>query len=308
MGAGAWEYWLQRGHRRYFLSRLRARVSRPPYKRLPPLVVNGLPKGGTHLLARCVVVLGGIQRFDFFLHRKTASELNLSPVSKEGDGVPLGIGEPTLILRTGVERALASLWVGEFALGHIPHSPEFEDLLKRHGLRMLLILRDPRDVAVSLVHHIVSSPENRLHEYFTRVLRTPEERLLAAITGVERGKAEGAEWSASIGDQVRSVLPWLSASLACVTRFERLVGSEGGGSQEAQQTEIERIARHVGLSLTPDQTQSVASQLFGQGSPTFRRGQIGSWKEAFHDEHKAACKRAAGRELIELGYERDLNW
>lgn len=76
---------------------------------------------------------------------------------------------------------------------------------------------------VSLVPHITSHPENPLHEYFNRVLRTPE-------------------------------------------------------------------------------------ALFGQGSPTFRRGQIGSWKENFTAEHKTALKRVAGQELVAPGCERDLDW
>lgn len=293
---------------RLLARRVRARLARRPYGRPAAAVVNGFPKGGTHLLARCVTLLGGVQRVDFFFHGKMGEELRLPPVPAGGEGIPQGIGEPTLISREGVERVLSSLWAGEFAVGHIPHSSSFEELLQNHRVRMLFILRDPRDAAVSLVHHITSHPENRLHEYFTRGLRSFEERLLAAIEGVESARPPGGERLGSIGERLRSVQPWLAAPMTCTTRFERLVGPEGGGSVEAQQGEIETIARHLALSLTPEENQAVASQLFGQGSPTFRRGQLGAWKESFKAEHKAAFKRVAGQELVALGYERALNW
>ncbi|MBI4467141.1 MAG: sulfotransferase domain-containing protein [Acidobacteria bacterium] len=300
-----WREWLRP---RRLLRRLRTRLFPPPYGVPPPLVVNGFPKGGTHLLVRCVTVLGGQQRFDFFLYRKMERQLGLAPVSEGGDGIPLGIGEPTLVAAEEVERRLGSLVRGEFAAGHIPYSEALARVLERHGLRMLLILRDPRDVCVSLVHHIKSRPENRLHDYFTRTLKSDEERLLATIVGVEAAKTRDGVRLGDIGERLDSATPWMKLPFCSATRFERLVGPEGGGSAEAQQAEIRRIAGHLGLSLSVQQIESVAGKLFGQGSVTFRRGEIGGWRESFTAEHKAAFKRVAGKQLAALGYEGDLSW
>ena len=308
MAGHGWERWRQRVRPRLFLRRLSARLARPTYGRLPAAVVNGFPKGGTHLLVRCVAVLGGVQRQDFFLHYKTGEELNLPPVPAGGEGIPQGIGEPRLIPREGIERVLSSLWAGEFAVGHIPYSSGFEELLQGHRLRMLFILRDPRDAVISLLYFILSHPDSARQWHLTRTLHTPEEQVLAVISGFETTNERGRIRLRNIGDRLASVMPWLKVPLNYTTRFERLVGPQGGGSEEAQHEEIANIGRHAGLSLTPEQIREVATKLFGQGSMTFRRGQIGSWREHFNNEHKAAFKKIAGQYLIELGYERDLNW
>ena len=43
-------------------------------------------------------------------------------------------------------------------------------------------------------------------------------------------------------------------------------------------------------------------------TPTFRKGQIGGWREAFTEAHKEAFKATAGDLLVQLGYEADLGW
>jgi hypothetical protein len=52
----------------------------------------------------------------------------------------------------------------------------------------------------------------------------------------------------------------------------------------------------------------LAASIDPSRSPTFRRGQIGGWREEFTAEHKALFKEVAGDILIELGYERDHRW
>jgi hypothetical protein len=51
----------------------------------------------------------------------------------------------------------------------------------------------------------------------------------------------------------------------------------------------------------------VEEDLFGVGR-TFRKGQIGSWREEFSAEHERAVKEVAGSLLVELGYEADPEW
>lgn len=43
-------------------------------------------------------------------------------------------------------------------------------------------------------------------------------------------------------------------------------------------------------------------------SPTYRKGQSGNWRQEFDEEVKERFKAVAGDLLIELGYEKDLNW
>jgi hypothetical protein len=271
-------------------------------------VVNSLPKAGTNLLMGCVTLMGGYQREDLFLNRDLVDTLRLSRVVEGTDGIALGISQPCWVATREVERLLLSLWAGEFVGGHLPHSQRFVRLLDRHGSRLLLVLRDPRDVVVSDVYYITSNREHRWHTYFTQVLRTPEERLRASIIGVDAGRAPGGEQFRNIGERLAMVQPWLGLNLCYTTRFEHLVGPQGGGSAEAQRTEIKNIAQHLGLSLSPEQVKMIASRLFGQVGATFRRGHIGAWREMFREEHRALFKGVAGRRLVELGYEQNHEW
>lgn len=46
----------------------------------------------------------------------------------------------------------------------------------------------------------------------------------------------------------------------------------------------------------------------GREKSTFRKGQVGEWKECFDERHKDVFKREAGDVLILTGYENDLDW
>jgi hypothetical protein len=99
----------------------------------------------------------------------------------------------------------------------------------------------------------------------------------------------------------------LRCGFVYTTRFERLVGARGGGSDHAQMEELCRIACHLDRPAHQATLRAAAADVFG-GSWNFRRGQIGSWEEHLTEEHKMMFKAVAGDVLIELGYERDLDW
>ncbi len=258
----------------------------PKRRGLPRLLVNGFPKSGTHLLRRTIDLLPGMVTDNLWIPPQPADPQERSRALAQ------------------TERLLRSVGAGEYVMGHVWYSLEMAALLEKHGFRSVLILRDPRDVVVSLTFHIKSWPDHRYHQHFTDVLQTDEERLMASIVGVQ---AVGRRPLANIGRRLQNYLPWLHVTYNFTTRFERLVGPQGGGRAEDQLVEIEGIARHLGMNLSSEQIAGMASRLFGQGA-TFRQGRIGSWKERFNEEHKAAFKRVAGEQLVELGYEPDLDW
>ena len=101
--------------------------------------------------------------------------------------------------------------------------------------------------------------------------------------------------------------PWMNNSRVLSVRFESLVGPEGGGAREDQIREIINIGRHMGLKISEEKALAIAQELFG-GTNTFRKGQIGAWKEEFSAEHKELFKKHAGQLLIDLGYEKDFDW
>lgn len=267
---------------------------------LRPILINGFPKSGTHLLQRCVSLLPGMAWewlwVSMDLTRRLAC-LTLDPANVTTETRPPALAE--------FDRLISSLSRGEYLMAHLHFEPPLARLLEIRGLRSLLIMRDPRDVAVSYCYHLLTHPDNPWHRYFTYELQSWDERLMTAVRGAQ---ASPEEHLPDMGKRMNRVLPWMEVPLNYTVRFERLVGPEGGGDAQVQRDEIQNIARHVGISLSPAQVDSIAAQLFGRGSGTFRRGQVGSWKEHFREEHKDAFKRVAGELLIQLGYEKSLDW
>lgn len=275
----------------------------PRWAGWPRVLANGIPKAGTHLLVRCIELLPGMVREELELYELRLRE-RLGEVEPAGGKavVQVSIGGRRFVEQDALRTLLKRLRPGEFTGGHMPYSQEFDALLGELGFRTLLIIRDPRDMVVSRVFHIFSRPHNPAHDYFAHTLKSDDDRLLAIIRGT------GSRLGGGIRERLEVFLPWLRKSLNYTTRFELLVGPQGGGSADAQRAEVKRIAEHVGFHLPPAQIESLASNLFWEDSPTFRQGKIGSWREHFKEEHKAAFKQVAGQMLIELGYEKNLDW
>jgi hypothetical protein len=116
----------------------------------------------------------------------------------------------------------------------------------------------------------------------------------------------------------RLYLPWKDCPQVYTTYFEKLVGSKGGGDDAEQFKEIKNIANHLGLTISDEEVQGIASKLFGDnnydwstehkgyfvvGEKTFRSGQIGSWKTLFNEQHKKTFNAIAGELLNDLGYD-----
>jgi len=174
-------------------------------------------------------------------------------------------------------------------------------LLKRKDCKGFFIYRDPRDMVVAYAFA-------RLHVYKNLTL---DEIILKLIeesiyTHVVLARARGIK---AVYDLF---LPWKNYSQFYTVRFEDLVGPQGGGSKEIQYETIKNMAQYLKIEVTDEQIDEIANEVFGGSVPgslnTFRTGQIGSWKNYFNEQHKEAFKKIAGQLLIDLGYEKDLDW
>ena len=92
-----------------------------------------------------------------------------------------------------------------------------------------------------------------------------------------------------------------------LVKFEDLVGTRGGGSAEVQRQVVGQVAAHIGVSVSEQTMRLVEKTLFGTGR-TFRKGQIGGWREELAPDHEQATKEVVGPLLVELGYEEGPNW
>ena len=303
------------------------------------IVANTIPKSGTHLLDRLLVLLGfGLvdlggarphlvkssyrfplvnQRLKSILGlRKPEDVMGIGPHLVEGGRFPparrflrgwgekvtVGVVSPELISRRWLARRLSKVPDGAFVNAHCIYTPELADLFRQQGMRTVCILRDPRDVAVSQMHYIKQLENHFAHEGYM-ALPSDRERLLVSIRGGELGGRE----LQSLEQRYRQFSRWERDGGAAVVKFEDLVGTKGGGSAEAQRLAVERVARHLGVPADDGTLRRVEEELFGVGR-TFRKGQMGGWREEFSAEHKRAVKGLMGTLLVELGYEAGPDW
>lgn len=263
-------------------------------------IMISLPKAGTHLLIRALSLLPGIRNGGLHLGASTVDRLQVDQASPSA--ITVGIDFPTNVDDISLRAALSTLPRASFASGHVPYSVQMDRLLTDMHIKKLLIIRDPRDVALSHAKYVAALVNHPLYAYYQDL--SEHERIMASIVGIS---APNGPKLPDLRERVSSVLPWANSRDTYTTSFEKLVGPSGGGSPALQIAELSNLAAHLNVRCSTAELDQIAAQLFG-GTATFRKGLIGSWKDEFSNEHVSACKELVGELLIELGYERDSLW
>jgi hypothetical protein len=142
----------------------------------------------------------------------------------------------------------------------------------------ILNIRDPRDTCLSLVHFFNLIDRNSRFNYSQFVpynwdMFTEDEKLSFAISK-----------ESTLLEQYQNALDFSKLSNTVLVRFENLVGERGGGSDSLQLKEIQKVADALGINLCKQRLDEIANTLFGD-TWTFRKGEIGGYKEAFKDHH-----------------------
>src|SRR5262249_48644084 len=161
---------------------------------------------------------------------------------------------------------------GAIVTGHLVHRTAYADILADEGYRSALIVRDPRDVAVSFVHYVTRTPEHYPHQR-DRGMGRGAARLITTSAGVRepvRPRRDGGLYAIAALYDVFA--PWRDVAHNHVVRFEALVGPAGGGDREVQARTILALARHLELPLGLSEARAAADAVFDVTSPTFRRG------------------------------------
>jgi hypothetical protein len=189
---------------------------------------------------------------------------------------------------------------------HALPTREMIGILKKHGYKVIFLMRDPRDVVISALHAIEKG-----WAYGPYSL----ERGGYASLSLKKRRTElisGSSFGLIVPqDIIGRRIPWMKEDpdFVCTVYFENLVGPEGCGNAEAQRQEIVKIANHIGVPLDEQRLSYVLRDLFGvPEEKTFRQGKIGAWRKEFSEEDIWQFKRVFGSELIYLRYETTLNW
>lgn len=243
----------------------------------PKVLINSIPKAGTHLLEEAL---------DNFPLLRNASQRTLRGWQS--------IDDATL-------RRIAGLKKGVFITAHLPAHRPLVSLVQAEEIRVLLMIRDPRDTVVSSFKYVTYvDSTHRWHEYYAS-LPDDDARLLATIKGVDG-------LVSPIDEVLAKFEGWLDQEDTLVVRFEDLIGNRGGGDRLRQLRTIRAMAEHLNIELSEKQCRTIGERAYSTKSLTFRKGRIGSWPDVFKPCHIEAFKEQAGGLLIRYGYETDLDW
>lgn len=205
----------------------------------------------------------------------------------------------------------------------IPKSLE-EDYACLPNLKKIFNIRDLRDVAVSMVGHILQMPwpgmtEDEIESF--REMSFDDQLLFVIEYDYEVKPNDPIALQVSLRKIAEQSVEYYNRKDVLVCRYENLVGPQGGGASSTQIEELRKIADylnipnvsdenlyHIGLCLYGNQMDVFKKKGFEHYASTFRQGKIGSWKKNFKKDHKEAFKKVFGQALIDLGYEKDLNW
>jgi sulfotransferase 6B1 len=258
----------------------------------PRILANSIPKAGTHVLS---ALLKHMPKVMFSGRHYHLNEFRLSPV---GAAVPEFDWD-------AVRRQYGKVRPGQFATGHFAAHPAFEQVLRDLDMRTVVIFRDPRDMVVSSAFYLRSLKRHPLHEVFAG-FGSITEAIQAAIVGLDG--ASGGPRHPAIGERLAAYTPWLDSPDVLVVRFEDLVGERGGGSREAQLKAVAAIAEHIERPLDEARLAEVCDRVFAPSSATFRKGQIGDWRNHLTPAQIELFRETAGEHLVRLGYESSLEW
>jgi hypothetical protein len=254
--------------------------------RSPAVLGNAMPKSGSHLI---IQVLQGLTQLGPFVNP------GFPPVNRAEDNRKL----PEAEILNNITRMLP----GDIAYGYISAAEPFLIPLTAPGRATIFVYRDPRDMIVSHVFYATEMHEGHwMHRYYTQVLASMEQRIDAAITGVDEPGSELTD----IRRRYEGYLGWLVQPAVLSLRFEDLILER----EAAFGRILDYLETRGAVIKTPRQQalDALAQAIAPKKSGTFRKGKPGNWREHFTVDNITLFKERTGDLLVQLGYEQDNEW
>ena len=278
--------WLKNGRWQARRAATSLRWGHKRFQAAPAVLGNAMPKSGSHLI---IQVLQGLTGLGPFVNG------GFPPVNRGEDNSKL----PEKTILANIQR----MQPGDIAYGYLKAQEPFISALTAPGRASVFVYRDPRDMIVSHVFYATQMHTGHwMHRYYTETLHSMEERINAAIEGVDE---DGTELS-DIRTKYLAYTGWLEQSQVLSMRFEDLILE--------REAALGRILDYLAWrGFTPQASRDQAVAVLAEAikpkkSGTYRKGQPGNWREHFTPANKALFKAQAGDLLLSLGYEQNDSW
>ena len=254
--------------------------------RAPIVFGNAIPKSGSHLI---IQVLLGLREIGAFV------DPGFPPVNRYEDNSKLS--------QDKIIANLKAMQSGDIGYGYLGCNEPYRNILTAPEWATVFIYRDPRDVVVSSVFYISElNPSHDLHNYYNTQFGSVAERINAEITGI----TDPNHPYSGVRKRFEKYMGWLAESAILSLSFEEIILE--------RETAFKKLfdyleARGAKFSVTREDALAVLRRAIQpKKSGTFRKGKTGNWREHFTEANKTLFKETAGDILIDLGYEKDLDW
>ena len=226
--------------------------SQADFESNPPIVVNSLPKSGTHLALQITRKLPNVKYYGHFIANSPSLTLHeRSPNS--------------------IARRVRSLLPNETIGAHIHYSPTVKSALRSVNALSIFIYRDPRAVLVSEVFYLTEMNRfHRMHKHFAKI-NNLDDRLKLALEGLDKRYPSAPE-------RFLPYAPWLEDGETLALKYEDLIGS----AREKNIAKIGNLWRTLSEASLPyhsDLEKTLLEAVDPAKSHTFREGGTDRWRK-----------------------------
>lgn len=267
------------------------------------VIANSIPKSGTHLFVRLLDLIG-MTESDLHLSGSLVRFSNKNLLHsyrvwkrRSSVGYSVDLDQP----KRKIKRAALEELVGnkinnnQFSEAHLPYSSDLTEFLTDCA-KVVYITRDPRAIVASHIAHAYKVEGYPLRKIFDQC--TEDEKVRLILDGYRNKNYVLTPLKNRISDSIE----WKNDSRIYHTTFERLIGSNGGGSDNEQLNEVEKILSFLQYDGSGS-VKEIASQIFYKKSETFNKGMIDGWKNLLSNSQIEIVNKSMGSIIMKLGYE-----
>ena len=174
---------------------------RDKFENVPSIMVNSLPKSGTHLLLQYARQLPNTRNYETFITERPSHSGKIYGQEK-------------------ITQQLLNVLPGEVFAAHLPYNIQTEEILKNKNTMNLFIYRDPRAVIISEIFYLTNlAPWNFLSKRF-KTQKTLISQIELAIYG------DGTPELPRLKTRFGKYLQWIELDHVIPIKFEDLISLE----------------------------------------------------------------------------------
>jgi len=265
-------------------------------------LANALPKSGTNLLQKLFELMG--YKYAKLGIAESLILGNMYPVRQiirgakfDKNPICTGFYSPVAISSKWLSSRLDRVSENEYISGHASYSERLDFVLKKSNVKVVHIVREPRDVLVSHAYFFAKKKDYFLYPILANI--SFEDRIRTTLQG---GYYKEIKLQLnSFQNALENILEWEKSDNCLIVKFEDLIGEKGGGSREKQNETIKIILHFIQREDLLENAEELGSKLYG-GTHTFRKGQNEAWREELSEKLIAEINSSIGDLILKLGY------